>query len=87
MKWLLLIGLIFLIANRRHLVGDLVQTAKKLPKDFKTGKKAAEDPVSAAKPITASTPSTSSTSSTSSTPDAKVDAKVDAKKDDDGPAR
>jgi hypothetical protein len=52
-KWLLLIGLIFLIANRRHLVGDLVNTAKKLPKDFNDAKKRAEDPVSAAKSVDA----------------------------------
>ena len=52
MKWLLLIGLIFLIANRRYLVGDLIRTAKKLPKDFKDGQQRVDDPVAAAKDVT-----------------------------------
>lgn len=43
--------MLFLIANRRYLVGDLVNSVKKLPKDFRDGKAAAEDPAAAAKPV------------------------------------
>ncbi len=53
MKWLLLIGLVLLLANRRYLFGDLVRTVKKLPKDYDDGKQRVDDPAGAAKPINA----------------------------------
>lgn len=56
MKWLLLIGLLFLVANRRYLVGDLVNTVKKLPKDYRDSKARADDPAAAAKPVNDDTP-------------------------------
>ncbi|HEY4220337.1 MAG TPA: hypothetical protein VGO62_03325 [Myxococcota bacterium] len=51
MKWIVLIALIMLVANRKNLLGGLLDTAKKLPQDFKDAEKAAADPASAAKPV------------------------------------
>ena len=51
MKWVLLTILIALVFSRKHLIGDLFRTVKKLPKDFGDGKEAVDDPASQAKPI------------------------------------
>lgn len=51
MKWILLALLVALIFSRKHLIGALVGTVKKLPKSFDDGKRAVEDPASQAKPI------------------------------------
>jgi hypothetical protein len=44
--------LVALVLSRKHLVGDLFRTVKKLPKDFDEGQRAVDDPASQAKPVT-----------------------------------
>lgn len=51
MKWVLLAVLIGLLLSRRHLVGELLRTVKKLPKDYDGGKRAVDDPASQAKEV------------------------------------
>jgi hypothetical protein len=53
MKWLLLGVLIFIVATRRRLVGDLIDSVRKTPEKYREGKKAADDPAAAAKPVRA----------------------------------
>jgi hypothetical protein len=50
-KWILVALLVALVFSRKHLIGDLFRTVKKLPKDFDAGKQAVDDPASQAKPI------------------------------------
>jgi hypothetical protein len=50
-KWVLLALLVALLFSRKHLLGDLFRTVKKLPKDFDDGKQSVDDPASQAKPI------------------------------------
>ena len=52
MKWIVLIIIAFVVlSTRRNAVGELARTVKKLPKDFKDGQKAVDDPAMAAKPV------------------------------------
>lgn len=45
--------LVTILLTRRQLFGGLVQTLRRLPKDFADGKKRIDDPAAAAKPVNA----------------------------------